>query len=426
MRLRHSDGRTVHLGYCTNVHPAEDLDGVIGQLDAYAVPIRRRLGSDVLGLGLWLAAPVAAALAADGTLRRRLRVELDARGLEVVTLNGFPYRSFQAPVVKHAVYHPDWTTRERLDYTLDLARVLVDLLPDDAARGSISTLPLAWREPWGPERAAVAARTLDELAAGLAGLARKTGRAVRVGFEPEPGCVVETTAQAAARLSDVDTEWLGICLDLAHLACAWEEPAAALARLRAAGLPVVKVQVSAALQAEDPVAAAGQLRGYVEPRFLHQTRSAACASAADPAGPAHAADDLDAALATALPPGGRVGARAGGLAGGLAAGGLAGARPDDLAGAWRVHYHVPVHAAPDPPLRSTVPVLRAALRELLGGATAGCDHLDVETYTWGVLPPARRPNSAAELAAGIAAELAFTRDELLALGLAATSGAVAL
>ncbi|GAB3152739.1 metabolite traffic protein EboE [Micromonospora sonneratiae] len=391
MRLRHRDGQTIHLGYCTNVHPAEDLAGIIGQLDAYALPIRKRLDSDVLGLGLWLAAPVAAVLAANPPARRRLRAELDARGLEVVTLNGFPYRSFQAPVVKHAVYRPDWTTRERLDYTLDLARVLVDLLPDDAVRGSISTLPLAWREPWDSDRAGSARQRLDELAAGLAELHRQTGRAVRVGFEPEPGCVVETTTQATTWLSGVDTDRLGICLDLAHLACAWEEPAAALARLRSAGLPVVKVQVSAALQAVDPAAAVEQLRAYVEPRFLHQTRAATCADLVDPTDPAHAADDLDAALTNGLP------------------------------GAWRVHYHVPLHAEPEPPLTSTGPVLQAALRELFAGPTAGCDHLDVETYTWGVLPESRRPRSDTELAAGIAAELAYARDELAVLGLSPVS-----
>ncbi|WP_369751305.1 hypothetical protein [Micromonospora sp. ATCC 39149] len=167
--------------------------------------------------------------------------------------------------------------------------------------------------------------------------------------------------------------------------CAWEEPAAALGRLAAAGLPVVKVQVSAAIEA--PAGAAEALRRWVEPRFLHQTRAAGCADAADPADPAHAADDLDAALDARLP------------------------------GAWRVHYHVPLHAPPEPPLTATVPVLRAALGALFAGPVAGCDHLDVETYTWGVLPAARRPRDAAELAAGIAAELAFARDELVAVGL---------
>ncbi|HEX5596887.1 MAG TPA: metabolite traffic protein EboE [Micromonosporaceae bacterium] len=387
MRLRHRDGRIVHLGYCTNVHPAEDLDGIIAQFDAYARPVRERLGTDLLGLGLWLSAPVAAALADDAGQRRRLRRELTARGLEVVTLNGFPYRSFQAPVVKQEVYHPDWATPQRLEYTLHLARVLVELLPDDAARGSISTLPLAWRDPWDAARADVCRKALDALAEGLAEIGRNTGRLIQVGFEPEPGCVIETTGQAVELLRGMDTGRLGICLDLAHLACAWEDPAAAVRRLQEGGLPVVKVQVSAALAAAAPELDAEVLHGYVEPRFLHQVRSAACGAAADPADPVHAADDLDAALAAKLP------------------------------GPWRVHYHVPLHAAPVAPLTSTVPVLREALRELLGGEQAACDHLDVETYTWGVLPQAHRPATPDQLASGIAAELAFARDELSALGL---------
>lgn len=379
MRLRHPDGQTIHLGYCTNVHPGEDLPGVMEQLDTYAVPVREFAGSDRLGLGLWLAAPAAAQLAADPALVGTLRKELELRGLEVVTCNGFPYQAFHAPVVKHAVYQPDWLSEQRLDYTLDLARVLAGLLPDDAARGSVSTLPLAWRTPWTAERAAAARQRLDELAAGLASVRGQTGRLVRVAFEPEPGCVVESTAQAAAELAGVDTEYLGICLDLAHLACAFEDPAAALSRLDGAGLPVVKVQVSAALEASHPEEAGTEaaLRSYVEPRFLHQTRSA----------DGQAADDLPEAI------------------------------DDGIPGPWRVHYHVPIHAAPQPPLTATTGVLRAALATLVGGDTARCDHLDVETYTWQVLPEAQRPASPAQLAAGIAAELRFARDELLALGL---------
>ena len=147
MRLQHPDGQLIHLGYCTNVHPGEDLPEILAQLDSYAVAVRRLVPADRLGVGLWLAAPVAAELAADPARVARLRRDLDARGLEVVTLNGFPYQSFHAPVVKHAVYRPDWLTAARLDYTVHLARVLSGLLPDDAARGSVSTLPLAWRTP---------------------------------------------------------------------------------------------------------------------------------------------------------------------------------------------------------------------------------------------------------------------------------------
>ncbi|MBU2666095.1 metabolite traffic protein EboE [Actinoplanes bogorensis] len=362
----------MHLSYCTNVHAAEDLDGIIEQLDTYALPIRRRLDTDVLGLGLWLAAPAAAGLAESEEDRRRLRRELDARGLEVVTLNGFPYEAFQAPVVKLGVYYPDWTSRERLDYTLRLARILTDLMPDGATYGSVSSLPIAWRTPWDGSRATAAYGHLDELARGLARIEAETGRTVKVGFEPEPGCLIENTTQAAALLSGVDTNRLGVCLDLAHLACAWEEPVAALDRLKQAGVPVVKVQVSAALEADDPVAAADVLHAYVEPRFLHQTRSAG----------GEATDDLDAALAQKLP------------------------------GPWRIHYHVPLHAEPAAPLASTVPVLREALRALR--ANSDCEHYDVETYTWGVLPEEQRPKDAAGLADGIAAELAFARDELSA------------
>jgi sugar phosphate isomerase/epimerase len=380
MRLRHPDGQLVHLSYCTNVHAAEDFAGILEQLDTYAVPIRERLGADVLGLGLWLAAPVAAGLASDVAGRQRLRRELDVRGLEVVTLNGFPYQAFQAPVVKYAVYQPDWTTAQRLAYTLDLAVVLDDLLPADAARGSISTLPLAWRDPWNAARAADCRHNLDELARSLALM----GREIRVAFEPEPGCVIENTAQAAALLAGMDTTRLGVCLDLAHLACSWEEPADALRNLAGAGLPIVKVQVSAALASADPRADAAVLGEYVEPRFLHQTRGPLGLST----------DDLDQALAV---PG-------------------AGDQP------WRVHYHVPLHAPPVPPLQTTVGVLAESLRLLAGGPAALCDHFDVETYTWHVLPPTSRPRTPAELAAGIAAELFFARAQLTALGLTVHEG----
>ena len=382
MRLQHPDGQLIHLGYCTNVHPGEDLPEILAQLDSYAVAVRRLVPADRLGVGLWLAAPVAAELAADPARVARLRHDLDTRGLEVVTLNGFPYQSFHAPVVKHAVYRPDWLTVARLDYTVHLARILSGLLPDDAARGSVSTLPLAWRTPpWTAEQSAAAQRRLASLAGHLAALRAETGRLVRVAFEPEPGCLLESAAQTAAGLSGVDTEYLGVCLDLAHLACAWEEPAVVLDQLAAAGLPVVKVQVSAALAADRPEepGTTAALRGYAEPRFLHQVRSSS----------GQAVDDLPEALDAGLP------------------------------GPWRVHYHVPLHAAPQPPLRATVDVLRSALAVLVGGGSARCDHFDVETYTWSVLPVAQRPASPAELAGSIAAELRFARTELLALGLAA-------
>ncbi|MGH8904636.1 MAG: metabolite traffic protein EboE [Egibacteraceae bacterium] len=381
MRFRHPDGGTVHLAYCTNVHAADDADGVVAQLARYSGPVRARLGVERLGVGLWLAAPAAASLARDPRAVAELRRALDRHGLEVVTLNGFPYTRFHAPVVKHAVYAPDWTRPERLAYTRDLARLLVELLPADIVDGSISTLPLAWRDPWSPSAQAAARAALEQLAADLESLAGATGRRIRVGLEPEPGCVVETTDQAARLLSEIGSPWLGVCLDCCHLAVQFEDPAEALATLAVAGVPVVKAQVSAALRAPMPDTAEGRavLASYVEPRFLHQTR------ALTPGG-VLAADDLDEALDGALPG----------------------------EGEWRVHFHVPLHA----PSGTTQAELVAALDALLGAAVPVTRHLEVETYTWTVLPPDQRLTGDDGLVEGIARELEWTCDRLTELGLA--------
>ncbi|WP_037858294.1 metabolite traffic protein EboE [Streptomyces sp. NRRL S-340] len=385
MRFRHPDGSTVHLAYCTNVHPAETLDGVLAQLRDHCEPVRRRLGRDRLGIGLWLARDAARTLVTDPSALRGLRTALDRRGLEVVTLNGFPYEGFGAQQVKYRVYRPDWADPERLDHTTALARVLAGLLPDDVTEGTISTLPLAWRTAHDETRAARARTALRTLADRLDALQDLTGRSLRIGLEPEPGCVVETTRDAIAPLTAIGHDRIGICVDTCHLATSFEDPHTALDALTGAGVPVVKSQLSAALHAEQPhrpeVRAA--LAAFAEPRFLHQTR------ARTPDGPL-GTDDLGEALHT-------------------------GALPDGVP--WRSHFHVPLHAAPAAPLTSTLPVLKSALTRLAGGPHPLTRHLEVETYTWQALPAALRPRARAQLADGIAAELALARDLLTDLGL---------
>ncbi|MHA5047183.1 metabolite traffic protein EboE [Streptomyces sp. SD15] len=385
MRFRHPDGSTVHLAYCTNVHPAETLDGVLAQLRDHCEPVRRRLGRDRLGIGLWLARDAAHALVTDPTALRGLRTELDRRGLEVVTLNGFPYEGFGAEEVKYRVYQPDWADPERLAHTTDLARVLAQLLPDDVTEGSISTLPLAWRTAYDDERATTAHTALTRLAERLDALHELTGRSLRIGIEPEPGCTVETTRDAIAPLTAIGHDRIGICVDTCHLATSFEDPHTALDALTEAHVPVVKSQLSAALHAEHPhlpeVRAA--LAAFDEPRFLHQTRTRTAAGL-------RGTDDLAEALA-------------------------GDALPD--ASPWRAHFHVPLHATPAAPLTSTLPVLRAALTRLVGGPHPLTHHLEVETYTWQALPPELRPRARAQLADGIAAELTLARDLLTDLGL---------
>ncbi|MFG3151968.1 metabolite traffic protein EboE [Streptomyces sp. NPDC048219] len=387
MRFRHPDGSTVHLAYCTNVHPAETLDGVLAQLRDHCEPVRRRLGRDRLGIGLWLARDAAHALVTDPSALRGLRTELDRRGLEVVTLNGFPYEGFGAEEVKYRVYRPDWAAPERLDHTTSLARLLAGLLPDDVTDGTISTLPLAWRTAYDDTRADKARGALVTLAERLDALEELTGRSIRIGLEPEPGCVVETTHDAIAPLTAIAHDRIGICVDTCHLATSFEDPHTALDALAEARVPVVKSQLSAALHAEHPAdpAVREALAAFAEPRFLHQTRTTT------PSGALHGTDDLDEALAAGGP--------------------LPGTAP------WRAHFHVPLHAAPAAPLTSTLPVLKAALTRLVGGPHPLTRHLEVETYTWQALPPELRPRARAQLTDGIAAELTLARDLLTDLGL---------
>jgi sugar phosphate isomerase/epimerase len=385
MRFRHPDGSTVHLAYCTNVHPAETLDGVLAQLRDHCEPVRKRLGRDRLGIGLWLAKDAAHALVTDPSALRGLRTELDLRGLEVVTLNGFPYEGFGAEEVKYRVYKPDWADPERLEHTTALARVLAGLLPDDVTEGTISTLPLAWRTVYDDGRADRAHAALTTLAERLDALEELTGRSIRIGLEPEPGCTVETTADAIAPLTAIGHSRIGVCVDTCHLATSFEDPRTALDALAAAGVPVVKSQLSAALHAEHPhlPEVREALAAFDEPRFLHQTRTLTAAGLLG-------TDDLGEAVKED-------------------------ALPD--ASPWRAHFHVPLHAAPDAPLTSTLPVLKDTLTRLVGGPHPLTSHLEVETYTWQALPPELRPRARAQLADGIAAELTLARDLLTDLGL---------
>jgi len=371
VRLRHPDGSVLHLAYCSNVHPADDLDGVAAQLERYAARVRERLDVPVLGVGLWVAAPALA----DAGAADRLREQLHRLGLEVVTLNGFPYEAFHAEVVKLGVYRPNWADPRRRDYTLGLARLLASLLPSDVAEGSISTLPLGWRTEWDAAAADAGRRALEEVAAGLMALESETGKRIRIALEPEPGCTIETVAQAADFLAGLAPEWIGLCLDACHLAVQFEVADGALALLADAGVPVVKAQVSSALRVPAPESSRAFLDGFAEPRFLHQVREVV-------GGHVAGADDLPDALGGALP----------------------------AAAEWRVHFHVPVHAAE----HTTQHELEATLAALVGGPAPLTTHLEVETYTWGVLPDG--PGGDDGLVEGLAAELAWTRDRLVALG----------
>jgi hypothetical protein len=358
------------------MHPAEDLEGIIAQLHTYAVAVRRTLRWPVLGVGLWLPASVASQLSDDHASLLRLRETLVQLRLEVTTLNGFPYQGFQSERVKYAVYRPDWSEPERLTYTTQLAHILSALLPDDVHEGSISTLPLGWRD----RDLTGAPDMLRQLVEELDALHVDEGRRIRIAVEPEPGCAIETMSHGIEVVQHLAPEWIGMCLDACHLAVQFEDAASVLDEAAAKHVSVVKAQVSNALRVPDPSERAW-LQEFIEHRFLHQVRRRSANGIAS-------VDDLDDRTAGIL----------------------------QGEGEWRVHYHVPLHFD-DPQRHTTQPELRDTLRSLVGQAMARTHHLEVETYTWTVLPPSQRPVGVDGLVDGIAGELQWTAEQLIALGL---------
>ncbi|MEU7825846.1 hypothetical protein [Catellatospora sp. NPDC049133] len=236
-----------------SVENVKDVRALLKTLDARVVPQRQRLFADVLSVSLRLGPILAATLASSLGLRQRLRHELAVRRLEVVTLDTGP-----------DVTPPDGSWRTWWMHTLDLARVLVDLLPEDSAHGSISTtLPrsavaaLTGDEADGETDAAadevrreqrerewqVATRLMADLSGGLTEIAWHTGRLVRVAVEAAPNTLVTGSQDVVRLLERADPARIGACLSAEQLAHAAESPAQALTRLRRARLSVVKLRL---------------------------------------------------------------------------------------------------------------------------------------------------------------------------------------
>ena len=359
---------TLPLSYCTNVHAGRTLVDVDKALDDYTIHLRENFAAP-LAAGLWLAQPVVAELLESTDRLAAFAEGLDRRGLTCHTLNAFPYGDFHGSRVKQNVYLPDWSQPERLEFTCNCARVLAALLPE-GTDGSISTVPLGFK---GFEhRADFIDRSIDQLIA-LAGclgqLYADTGKLIRLAIEPEPFCLLETTGEAIEffgrlwdRAAEKDADetvrrHLGLCYDVCHQAVEFEDAAASIRDLAQAGVRINKVHVTCAIQLDCPAEneeGRRALASYVEPRYLHQT------TVRTRSGGILKAVDLTERLA--LEP-----------------------EPALLeAETWRVHFHVPVDAERLGPLGTTRDELKRAL-----AAVAKLDyapHLEVETYTWEVMP----------------------------------------
>ena len=387
----------IHLTYCMNVHPGETWDENFAAVRDQALRIKRLVGRPgPFGLGLRLGWTAAQTLAIPARLDA-FRAFCRDNDLYVFTINGFPYGRFHGGPVKATVYRPDWRQRERLDYTNLLTDLLAALLPD-GVNGSISTVPGSYK-PWittGADVQTLVANIADA-AAHAADTLTRTGKSIAIALEPEPDCTIENTREVIEFFTGPLREWgiahlreqrgmsaeaaettlarhVGVCFDTVHMAVAFEDLADSLDRLRAAGVPVSKIHLGAALGVRDGADAPAALRNFCEDVYLHQTRRRS------PDGSEHAFADLPDALA-------------------------APAAPDEQ---WRVHFHVPLFFEGFGDLRSTQHLFTPRFAQLI--AAGATEHLEIETYTYGVLPA---DLATGDLAESIAREYRWALSHLL-------------
>jgi len=386
------------LGYCTNVHAGTSLDSILSNLRTHALRVRQELGAERLGIGLWFSES-AAIEALEPANTERLRSELSEMGLVPYTVNGFPQGDFHSAVVKQRVYHPTWWQPERAAYTRNLVELLGRLL-EPGRTGSISTLPIAWGNPNPtPEQWQTAAQQLIALAENLHQRFETTGQRIVLALEPEPGCALTHTASlrqffaeflSPPALSHAMSErvraHITLCHDICHAAVMCEDQASELAKCRQLGLRIGKVQISSAISVpwdtldhDQRAQAVEQLTEFAEDRYLHQTMIR------DPDGTLALHEDLPNILN----------------------------QPSLRRGEWRIHFHVPIYVEAWGCIRSTHREIDTFL-QLLGDDPERCmqpAHLEVETYAWGVLPPAMRVDA---LHLGIARELQWLQHRIAA------------
>jgi len=390
-----------HLTYSTLVHPGDDWKQMYESLSTYLPKVKARLSPyQSFGVSLRLSAASAATLAEHQAERDKLKRFLDQHDMYLYTVNAFPYGAFKGTLVKEQVYEPDWRSRERTQYTINVAEVLADVVPSHIAP-SIQTAPLGFK-PRVTSSDVVASYTDHVLTvvAYLVAVEARTGRRVTLALEPEPYCFLETTdetiayftnhlysGEAAAKLATLAgipiseahgalRRHLGIVFDICHQAVEYENIAEVLQKLVDAGIPIFKLQEAAALHIPEVTQdIVDTLKRYAKTIYLTQTierkdgRLNRFLNLED----AFAAFDKD--------PGPRE---------------------------WRTHFHVPVFLDDLGPFRTTRFAIEEALRFHKSRPLSG--QLEIETYTWDVLPENLKSGDIVEY---VCRELEWVRGQLL-------------
>ena len=349
----------LHLAYCTNIHPGESWQETLYNLNQYTLKVREKVCSpdQPYGIGLRLSALAAKQLKEPSTMLD-FQHWLERHHCYVFTINGFPYGNFHTTPVKDSVFAPDWQSQDRLEYTKLLFDILVQLLPN-GIEGSVSTVPGSFKSFINHREQIDTIQ--DNLIACLQymdQLSKRYGKKLHLGLEPEPLGLIESTSETLEffdqikALADPDLihSFLGINYDTCHMAIQFEDAFSSLQTLTENSIKISKIHLSSALKVFPSSQGTDSLKPFLDTVYLHQVVGKS------PSGERHYWKDLDVAM-----------------------------KNEDPWEEWRIHYHIPLHAHPQEGLYSTIDQLKLTMDFLEINPTI-CNHLEIETYTWQVLP----------------------------------------
>lgn len=396
-----------HLSYCSNIHPGESWAATFENLKLFIPDVRNQLGvSGPFGIGLRLSNEASLILEKPEELSE-FQSWLKAENAYVFTLNGFPYGDFHRQVVKEKVHFPDWTTDDRKNYTIRSFRILAELLPE-GIDGGISTSPISYRHWFETESKrtlalGMATKNLLDIVLELAAIEKETGKFLHLDIEPEPDGILENSDEmiwlftdwllpmgvpilvdrlgiSVAEASQLIKRHIQVCYDVCHFAIVYEDPEVTFAKFVAQGIQIGKIQISAALKILIPESPAERieilqkLQPFVESTYLHQVVGL------DKNQELTSYSDLPIAIEKL-------------------------AETNDLE--WRIHFHVPVFLENYGALFSTQSAIKLVLNQILNNPVI-TNHLEVETYTWEVLPE----NTKLSLAESISRELGWVIENM--------------
>lgn len=383
MHLQHG----IHLGYCTNIHRGETWAQTWRTLEDYTLRVKDRVaGGKPYGIGLRLGEQASRELAEPCQLAE-FQEWLEKHNCYVFTINGFPYGNFHGERVKEQVFKPDWTSKDRLEYTNRLFDILSQLLPEGMS-GSVSTLPGSHKEfGIGIDELEAIFANLKACSEHIQSICDRTGQDLHLGLEPEPLGLVETSGELLKFFGLYVDQYpgdrtflkrVGVNYDCCHLAVEFEEANEALSRIHDSGIRLSKLHLSSALKLKPTPENLDRLKSYDEPVYFHQV------IIREGDTPLRRLRDIPNAME------------------------LAASMPYEIGDEWRVHFHVPLHAEPSGGFSDTKDHILGALDWLAKHPTA-CQHLEMETYTWEVLPEELRTGDVVDQ---LSAEYAWTLGEL--------------